>query len=116
MNALQALQLARATEWNSQDVFNLPLDKQKALAKQMKFDDLNQWKQEVSAYIETLSDDDDDDEGEVMTARQYLDQYPSDEQYAVACYLGRVYGNDMGAKDVLKQAGFTDEYIARISP
>ena len=118
MNALQMLQLARATDDQEHTVFNLPLDQQKALAKQMKFDDFNQWKKQVKAYIETLSedDDDDDDDFEVMTAREYLNKYPPDEQYAAACYLARVYGNDMDAKAVLKQAGFADNYIAKISP
>lgn len=117
MNALQTFQLAEATDWNSKDVFNLPLDKQKALAKEMKFDDFEQWKKEVQAYIETLTDDDDDDdEPEVMTAREYLDQYPADEQYNQAAYLGRVYGGDMPAREVLKKAGFDDEYIKKISP
>lgn len=117
MNALQMLQLARATDSQEHTVFNLPLDQQKALAKQMKFDDFSQWKKQVQAYIETLSnEEEDDDDIEVMTARQYLDQYPPDEQYAAACYLARVYGNDMDVKVVLKQAGFADDYIAQISP
>ncbi len=114
MNALQAMQLARATNNQEHTVFDLPLDQQKALAKQMKFDDFAQWKKQIQAYIETISDEDDD--FDVMTARQYLDQYPADEQYTIACYLGRVYGNDMSAKDVLKKAGFADDYIAKISP
>lgn len=94
----------------SNSILGLPIKEQMEIAKR---DGITDYRAYVIEFLEdALQIQKDSENARTLTAREALDEVPPNERFSYAAYLGRVYGNDMSAIEVLKIAEYTDDEIA----
>lgn len=94
-------------------VLDLPIERQKEIARLMGFgDDLLAWQKQIKQELEQA--DAFGKSVKTVSLREFLDNYPIEEQYQKACYCSRVFLDNMPVLDVLKEAGYDDSYIQKV--